>query len=217
MKICFINGSPGGEKSCSLFFLCTLQGLLERNGSDAEIASVRCRIRGALDAEDISGIRNADVVVIAFPLFVYSLPGALTRLLEDWHASLAVPNAASGAAARVYAIVNCGFARPETNEEAVRVLRNFCRRAGLQWRFALSIGGGRIVKMTARAPLVRRTLMTAVARMAEDIRASSPRERETISVKPIIPSFIGIRIRRTMEWRAERRRKKAVAAAGFPV
>ncbi|HVO38482.1 MAG TPA: hypothetical protein VMV03_05570 [Spirochaetia bacterium] len=222
MKVCFINGSLQGEKASSLFFLRALQSLLDRDPARPDIVTVGCRTRGRHSKEDIAAIRSADAVVIAFPLFVYSLPGALTRLLEDWQASFADAEQAKGAGsdpegARVYAIVNCAFARPETNREAIRVLQNFCGRTGQRWRFAISIGCGAVVVMTSRIPVIRRALTSALSRIAADILGEAAGGRETISVRPIIPAFVGITIRRTLEWRAARRRKKAARPSEIPV
>jgi putative NADPH-quinone reductase len=89
----------------------------------------------------LSAMRNADVIVMAFPLFVYSLPGALVRLLEDYW--ICFRNAGDRhTAARMYAIVNCAFTEPEINEDAIRVVKSFCRKLGITWRFAVSIGCG---------------------------------------------------------------------------
>ena len=222
MKVCFINGSLGGEKASSLYFLRALQRLLDRDPARPDIVTVGCRIRGSHPNEDIAVLTTADVVVIAFPLFVYSLPGALTRLLEDWQASRADAKQAAGAGsnlggARVYAIVNCAYARPETNREAIRVLQNFCRQTGQRWRFAVSIGCGPVVVMTSHIPVIRRALAGALSRMAADILGDTPGGHETVSVRPIIPAFVGVTIRRTLERRAIRQRKKAAKSVEIPV
>jgi hypothetical protein len=161
-------------------------------------------------------------VVIAFPLFVYSLPGALTRLLEDWQASLADAGQTADAGsdlggARIYAIVNCAYARPDTNREAIRVLQSFCRLTGQRWRFAVSIGAGAVVVATSRIPLVRRSLGNALWELAADILGAAADDRETISVRPIIPAFAGVAIRRALQWWAGLRRKKASRSAEIPV
>ena len=177
-----------------------------------DLVTVNTQARGGYPSNTLSVINRADAVVIGFPLFVYSLPGALTRLLEDWHQRRRAPEP-GGQNLRVYAIVNCGFALPETNGEAIRVLMNFCGRLGLRWRFAVSIGCGPVVVMTRRIPLLNRGLDRALSEIATDIRAPRPGERDTILVRPIIPKSVGIAIRRALEMKNSRRRKKTTKAA----
>jgi hypothetical protein len=211
VKICLINGSLRGEKASSLFFLQKLECLLGA-GAGMELVVVNTRARGGYPSSTLSVVNGADAVVIGFPLFVYSLPGALTRLLEDWHQRRRA-TAPGDQDLRVYAIVNCGFALPEINGEAIRVLMNFCRRLGLRWRFAASIGCGPVVVMTSGIPLLNRGLGRALSEIAADIRAPGTGKRDTILVRPIIPKSVGIAIRRALEMKNSRHRKKTTKAA----
>ena len=94
----------------------------------AGVRVVNVRVRaGACNpyaSETFDMMAKVDAVVIAFPLFTYSIPGGLTRLLEDYLVHLA--SAGRSTSTHVFAIVNCGFPDPMICREAMRVMRNFC-------------------------------------------------------------------------------------------
>ena len=127
-KVCLINGSLRGKKASSLAFLKRVSAALGTNGFQIHLLTVK---PGANGLEALTAAASADVIVIAFPLFCYTLPGALTRFLEDLH-SYAEKNGQCNGHGKVFAIVNCGFPEPRINEEAIRVMRSFCARLGLR-------------------------------------------------------------------------------------
>lgn len=93
-----------------------------------------------------------------------------------------VPPAAGGT--RVYVVVNCGYADPKVNAEAIRVVRNFCARLGLEWRFAVEIGCGPVVVMAAPVDL---RLRRALKSMAADLEAPAPAARDDVLLWPLLP------------------------------
>jgi hypothetical protein len=42
----------------------------------------------------------------------------------------------------VYAVMNCGFWEGKQNQPALELVRNWCYRAGLEWKQGFGIGGG---------------------------------------------------------------------------
>jgi hypothetical protein len=202
-RICFINGSLRGEAASSLRFLQGLDKLLCDKEFEKPIITVKAMMPGAYPEEMLKMMGSAHALVVAFPLFSYSLPGALMRLLEDYNA-YAKQNV-SRSVTRVYAIVNCAFAAPEINAEAIRVMRNFCRSAGLEWRFALSIGCGPLAALTSGIPLLNMRIWKGFREISEDIRRDGREARETFMVKPLISKAILIAIRDRMERKAQLR------------
>ena len=202
-RICFINGSLRGEAASSLRFLQGLDRLLGDKEFEKPIIAVKAMMPGAYPEEMLKMMGSAHALVVAFPLFSYSLPGALMRLLEDYNA-YAKQNV-SRSVTRVYAIVNCAFAAPEINAEAIRVMRNFCRSAGLEWRFALSIGCGPLAALTSGIPLLNVRIRKGFREISEDIRRDGKEARETFMVKPLISKAILIAIRDRMERKAQSR------------
>lgn len=196
--VCFINGSLRGKKASSLEFLNDVNQKL----SDAEYSktfiTVKARVEGGYPEDTLKSIACADVIILAFPLFSYGLPGALMRLLEDYYQYIKSGNGYNRNA-KVYMIVNCGFPRPHITGEAVRVVKNFCRRLSLSWRFAVCIGGGAVVVMTKRVPFLDLKLKKAYAEIASDIRGDDKGERDNYLIKPVIPEPILIRIKNYYE------------------
>jgi len=203
-RICFINGSLRGKAASSLTFLHGVERLLSDKEFEKPIITVETRLHDCYPEEMMKIMGSADAIVIAFPLFCYSLPGALMRLLEDYDA-YAKKNGSSYATARVYAIVNCGFAAPEINAEAIRVVRNFCRSAGLEWRFALAIGCGPLVALTSVIPFLNMHIRRGFREISDDIRHDRREAKATFMVRPFISKSILIAIRDRMERKAQLR------------
>ena len=84
-------------------------------------------------------VAAADVVALATPLYVDSLPAPVTEALELLAHARA---AALPARARFLALVNCGFPEAVHTDTAVAICRTFAREADLDWIGGLGIGGG---------------------------------------------------------------------------
>ena len=195
--VCLINGSLRGRKACSSAFLRDVS----RRLPDSDFRKTFVTVEGtAADGYPVGTLRQmaeADALVFVFPLYAYGLPGALMRLLEDFdqYARSGNPHETE---ASVYVVVNCAFPRADlTTGEAIRVVRNFCRRLSLRWRFAVRIGTGPVVALTRRVPFLDRTLKRAFADIATDIGSGGREPRTDYVVRPIIPEPI---IRRIKEY-----------------
>lgn len=198
-SVCIVNGSLRGEKAASLEFLKDLSLRLPDTQFGKAFLTVKARLRESYPEELLRSIASADAIVFVFPFHNYGLPGALMRLLEDYY-SYIQKGAAYNRDARVYAIVNCAFPRPgETTGEAIRVIRNFCRRLSLHWRFAVCIGTGPVVVATKGIPFLYPKLRKAYAEIAWDIRGGDSAKRGDYLIKPIIPESIIAMIKRHYE------------------
>ena len=212
--ICFINGSLRGEDASSLKFLHSVEKMLSDKEFEKSFVTLKAKVRGDYPEETLKTMGSAHALVIAFPLFSYSLPGALMRLLEDYYAY--ARKGGRSESAKVYAIVNCGFAAPEINGEAIRVMRNFCKRTGLEWRFAISIGCGPLAALTRVIPFLNMRIRRGFSEIADDIRDERREAKETFLVKPFISKAILVAIRDRMERKAQlrfERRMKLQSAA----
>jgi hypothetical protein len=201
-KVCLVNGSPRGQKSSSMEFLKDIERSLSDQECEESVISVRAGLRGGYPEEVLERLAAADAIVLVFPLYNYGLPGALMRLLEDYYLFTRTGNG-TPKAARVYAVVNCGFPRPEITEEAIRVVKNFCRRLSLNWRFAVRIGTGPVVVATRKAPFLYSTLKRAWADLASDVRTDAEAVRADYLVKPVIPEPIIHMIKSYYEWKGQ--------------
>jgi hypothetical protein len=199
-KICFINGSLRGKKSSSGKFLNEI--LRRLNDKDYEMAftQVKARVGKGYPETTLNKISGSAILVFAFPLYNYCLPGALTRLLEEYYEYRKKHNISR--VQKVYAMINCGYFEPGINDEAIRVMKNFCARLNLHWRLAISIGCGPVVALMKPVDF---KLRRAFNKMAEDIIRASDDEIETLYIKPILPRIIMDSIRMQIDRNALKR------------
>jgi hypothetical protein len=198
-SVCIINGSLRGGRAASLEFLKDLSLRLPDTQFGKTFLTVKARLRESYPEDMLKSIACADAIVLVFPLHNYGLPGALIRLLEDYY-SYIQKGAAYSKDARVYVIVNCAFPRPgATTGEAIRVVRNFCRRLSLNWRFAVCIGTGPVVVATKRFPLLYPKLKRAYADMASDMLGADRDTKKDYLIRPVIPEAIIAMIKRHYE------------------
>ncbi|MBN2564096.1 MAG: hypothetical protein JXB46_00135, partial [Candidatus Eisenbacteria bacterium] len=85
----------------------------------------------------------------------------------------------------------------------IRVVRNFCRRLSLRWRFAVRIGTGPVVALTRRVPFLDLTLKRAFRDIAVDISDGGDEPKADYIVRPIIPESIIRRIKEYYENKGE--------------
>jgi hypothetical protein len=203
-SVCLINGSLRGKKASSLQFMDDI----DRRLPEAEYAKTTIRLkarpRGGYPVSTMASLATADALVLVFPLYAYALPGALTRLLEEFRAYVSAGNAHNHGA-KVYAIVNCGFPRPVVFDECIRVLKNFCRRLSLDWRFAVCISTGPVVAATRKLPFVNPKLKKGLAAISADLANDDGQTVRDYFVRPVLPAPICLAIKRRFERKMEMR------------
>lgn len=136
-------------------------------------------------------VGEADVIVLAFPLYVDSLPTTVVRALEliDEHRA----GGESRSDQKLLAIVNCGFPEAHQNDIAIAICQQFARQVGLEWAGGLLLGGGGAIH---GAPLeevggAARFVVEALDLTAEAIAngASVPQRAIETMGKPMIPAW----------------------------
>ena len=196
-KICLINGSLRGKEASSLVFLNSINGMLPDTEFNKDIINVRARVKESYPENTLKTISRADAIIMVFPLFTYGIPGALMRLLEDY--CMYVKGHTYDKAVMVYLVVNCGFPRPEIMVELIRVIKNFCRRLSLDWRFAICMGGGPVAAMTMKVFLLNMKYRRAFSAIVADIRNGDIGQKEDYFIKPLIPEPIMLWIKAQYE------------------
>lgn len=153
-RVLLLNGSPRGKASVSAAIAAHLEMLLSRRGVQATTTSVEARLREDPKLRElIREVQAADVVALAVPVYVDSLPAPVTRALEI----LARERRRAGCPrARFLAVVNCGFPEAVHTETALAICRGFTERANLAWIGGLGIGGGGMLAGKPLAQLGRR-------------------------------------------------------------
>jgi hypothetical protein len=202
-RVCLINGSLRGSKASSLKFLQEVSNRLRPDLCDITVITVRSNAQAGYPRETLGRMVEADVLVFVFPLYGYGLPGALMRLLEEYHAYV-LAGRSCGTESLVYAVVNCAYPRPElTTGEALRVMRNFCRRHSLRWRFGVCIGTGPVVAQTMKVPLLDLKLKRALVALRSDVASGGMEPVPDVFIHPIIPEGVIRRIKEYYEKRGE--------------
>ncbi|MFH2115959.1 MAG: hypothetical protein ABIJ86_15770 [Spirochaetota bacterium] len=160
MKILMVNGSPKAAVSVSGTILDTIAGML---GPLAETRRIRAVIARRATETDL----EADVVVVAFPLYIDSLPAPFLEWLISYHELVGARG--TRAPAKVYAICNCGFYEGAQTGLALAVVRNFTCSSGLMWGGGLGIGSGGMLIGLASVPSeasIKRPVSRGLAWMA---------------------------------------------------
>jgi hypothetical protein len=136
-------------------------------------------------------IDNADLVVLAFPLYVDTLPAPVISALEK----IAAHRQSNISPVRFAAISNCGFPEAEHIATALATCEEFARETGFSWMGSLALGGGEglvhgvpLNEMDGRAIPLKKSLELAAEALANG-RPIPPSAQELLS-KPIIPNWM---------------------------
>jgi multimeric flavodoxin WrbA len=133
----------------------------------------------------------ADLVTLAFPLYVDSLPAPVIEGLER----LAAHRHGRAPRRQLFtAIANCGFPEAHHNATALAICETFAVQAGFAWGGSLALGGG---EMIAGVPLVQMGGRTVRVRRALDLAAEAlaqgqavPEAAQALLGKPVIPHWV---------------------------
>jgi multimeric flavodoxin WrbA len=112
-----INGSPKGGKSNSGWLLEKLEEQLEGNHEVSRLNIVK---KPAVDFQDLC---RADVLVLAFPLYIDAIPSHMFRMMVALEQYMHDHPMEKDIA--VYAIVNNGFYEGRQNHIALEIVKNW--------------------------------------------------------------------------------------------
>jgi multimeric flavodoxin WrbA len=144
------------------------------------------KMQALLDAVDA-----ADLVTLAFPLYVDSLPAPVIEALER----IAAHRQGRDPSHRQLftAIANCGFPEAHHCTTALAICETFARQAGFEWAGALALGGGQMLNGT---PLSEGGGQTIRIRQSLDLAAEAlakghgiPQAAQDILGKPVVPDW----------------------------
>jgi len=186
-------GSPRARKSTSNSLGGYLSEQLSARSIQTETVYLHTvgrspeKMQALLDAVDA-----ADLVTLAFPLYVDSLPAPAIEALER----IAAHRQGRDRSHRQLftAIANCGFPEALHNTTALAICETFARQAGFEWAGALSLGGGEMVSGKALVEaggmtiLMRKTLELTAEALAQG--QSIPSAARDSLAKPVIPHWV---------------------------
>jgi len=140
-------------------------------------------------AELLSATDRTDLLVIAFPLYVDSLPYEVIEALEIIAQHRRSQD--SRKIQQLMVIVNCGFPESQHNKTALAICRQFTKEAGFVWAGGLSLGGGAVIggKELDKIQGMTRNVIKSLDLTAAALSESKPVPDEAIELmaKPIIP------------------------------
>jgi len=198
-KALLLVGSPRGKSSASQSIGSTLFRKLEAGGMEIEEMTVSAALQSTENQHRMhKAVDAADLVVVAFPLYVDQLPAPLIQTLEliaeRRQGTLVASPSAGPLVQKLAAIVQCGFPETHQNQTAVDIMRRFAKEAGFAWAGALAMGmggalGGRpLEKAGGMVRNVVKALDMAAASLA--VGGDIPEEASRLMARPLMPRWL---------------------------
>ena len=190
--VLLLVGSAKRPRSTSESLGTYLGRRLGERGFETEMLLLHRALKSDSGREDLlAATDRADVLVIAFPLYVDSLPYLVIRAME----LVARHRQARGEVKeqRLVAIANCGFPEAHQNDTALAICRQFAREAGFEWAGGLALGGGEAIngqplpQVKGMARNVIKSLDLAANALVEG--KPVPQEAAGAMAKPITPTW----------------------------
>jgi multimeric flavodoxin WrbA len=187
-------GSPRTKKSTSNSLGSYLLQQLEAQGLLVDTRYIYTTLRSKERwSEVLETLAAANLVLLAFPLYVDTLPAPVIEALERIAAYCNGQPASRQQ--RFAAIVNCGFPEARHMENAVAVCALFARQAGLEWAGALRLAGGEglvhgtpLAELDGRAISLKKSLELAAAALGQGERI--PQAAVDLLARPVIPAWL---------------------------
>jgi len=189
---------------------------LQDHGVTVQFAMVHqelCSGEGAGNLMDL--IDSTDLVVLAFPLYVDSLPAPLTRLLEL--VAERRGRTASEGSPRLAVIVQCGFPEANQCDTAIGICRQFAGFVGMPWAGALAMGmGGMLEGDFKRLPGGGKKILDALRKTAEALARGGdiPDDAKALFARPLSPRWLYTAFG-NLGWRKKMRKNKAQRPIGY--
>lgn len=179
MKIALVNGSPKIKESTSELILNAVR---QRLGDSHEFSI--CNTINSDKLHILDKLRDCNVIVVAFPLYVDGIPSHFLRLLDEIKGNM---NAIAPGAI-VFAISNNGFYEGCQNALALNMMESFCRCSGLKWGQGIGAGAGGMVNVASAGQGPMKNLGLVLDKLAENILNSCSGENQFI--EPNFPRFL---------------------------
>jgi multimeric flavodoxin WrbA len=185
-------GSPRTKKSTSASLGGYLFEQLAERGIQTETIQLYTSINSPQRTKSmLAAIDGADLVVLAFPLYVDTLPAPVISALEK----IAEHRKLNHTPTRFAAISNCGFSEAKHTETALAICAEFARQNGFSWMGSLALGGGQglvggtpLKDLDGRAIPIKQALEISATTLANG--QPIPQSARDILARPIIPNWL---------------------------
>ena len=184
------SAKPTGQSTSEALGSYLAQKLTER-----DIAVTTMHVARAMRSEErtaalLAAVDAADIVILAFPLYVDGPPYLVTQALEQISA-----HRAGGTDIRhplFLAIANCGFPESQHNATALAICEQFADEAGFAWAGGLALGqGGALAgRPLAEVGGMAHNVVAALDLAAAALAAGQPAPEEAVALmaRPFIPA-----------------------------
>jgi multimeric flavodoxin WrbA len=188
-----LNGSPKPDGGTSL----SLGGYLLERLEEKGLATQKIRINSCLVTPDttyklLDPVKTTDLIVLAFPLYVDSLPAQTIRALQLIARQRIVQQ--NPTKTQFVAIANCGFAESGNNQVALMICQRFAKETGMEWMGGLSLGMGEMIgggRLQQKGSIVRH-IIPALDLCAERLALGLPIPPEAVELiaRPFMPTWL---------------------------
>lgn len=192
-RVLLLVGSPRGIDSTSH----SLGSYLLERLADMNFDVSRFTLYLALRKEErldelLAATDRADLIILAFPLYVDSLPAAVIRVLElIAERRLRKPLTKKQ---RLVAICNSGFPESSQSNTAIGICRRFAREAGLEWAGGLALGGGEAIHGRALPEVgsMAKNIVKSLDLAAIDLATHGEISQQAMELmsKPFVPAWL---------------------------
>jgi hypothetical protein len=163
---------------------------LKSHGVETEVIQIYTSINSRQKTQAmIDAVNNADLTVLAFPLYVDSLPAPVIAALEK------ISSSRTSSRSKFAAIANCGFPEAHHNDTALAICAEFARQSGFEWMGSLALGGGEglvhgtpLHEMDGRTTPIKKSLELAAEALANG--QPIPQSARDLLARPIIPNWM---------------------------
>ncbi len=183
-------GSPKTRKSTSNSLGGYMFEQLNARGIETETIYLHTVLRSPQKRQALlEAVDQADLITLAFPLYVDTLPAPVIEALE-----CIATHRQNGSQPRrriFTAIANCGFPEAQQCDNALALCENFARVTGFSWAGGMALGGGQMVNGArlddggGKTAVMRQSLDMAAAALAEG-KAIPEAARDRLA-RPIVP------------------------------
>jgi multimeric flavodoxin WrbA len=146
MKIIIINGSQKTGESNTGIILNELNNLIKKKYDILNYVLGSKQFLPEIHEEIITG----DVIVLAFPLYIDSIPSNALRMLIELEEFARGRNTKETV---MYAIINNGFYEGKQTHIAFEIIQNWCEHTGVQFGGGIGQGAGEMIGATKNTPI----------------------------------------------------------------
>jgi multimeric flavodoxin WrbA len=202
-------GSPKTRKSTSNSLGSYLFEQLQSLGIQTETIYLHTVLRSPAKMKALlEAVQTADLVTLAFPLYVDSLPAPVVEALE--RIAQHRQNQPGSHRQLFAAIANSGFPEARHNMIALAICEKFAQQAGFEWAGSLALGGGQglihgtpLSELDGRGNALKMALDMAAKALAQG--HAIPTLAQEYLAKPAIPGWL-YRLVGGIGWRQQAKR-----------